>query len=792
MYTIPDNYKSELIEYRQQVNNALKGKIDPVKFKIFRVVHGIYEQRKKGTFMIRVRCAGGYITPRQLKEISKVAKLYDSEFLHITTRQELQLHNIPLDKTPDILDNLYDIGLSTKGSGGNTVRNITTSIESGISTDDVFDVFPYSIDLTNFVLNKPGAFELPRKLKIAFSSSLKDTALATFNDIGFIAQLNNKKRGFKVYIGGSPSVKPMVGHLLFEFLPENEIFGVTLSIIELFNRFGNRKNRHQARLRYLFYKYGKEKVFANFFEIYNRYRNCTIPNFSIHPDTKPIKLKLIPEFSKTSGFITWKSRYCTIQRQKDLYSITLPVFHGNISTEKVEILAKFLQPFGEDTIRFSRRQNIHLRNIHSDNLGNIYNFLINQGFDVDQPLVLGNLVCCTGADTCQLGICYSKGGLKAIYDKISDNNNLEQLNDLQINLSGCPNSCGQHLVADLGFAGRISKNERIYPSYTVFAGSSTDNHCPSLPEKLGEIAAKDLPTFTNDILNLYANKKKGTSYTFKRFVRNERKGIQEIFLKYSKIPSFENDNSYYIDWGNNVLFSVKERGGGECSAGLTDLINAQINTIKKCKDTIGSQRESNQLSVLLIEVVFAASKLLALSFHKQNIQDTEVYTSVREFFIERGILDKKFEGIIKAANDGNLPLMETFEELVLSFSQKAIQYYMSLDDNLQIMNKIKEITAVELKKLFDANENIQLVDVRESWEKELADIGGQLIPIGTLEDKISEISSDKKTIVYCRSGRRSAQAIEKIKGLCNISNIYNLKGGILAWADEIDKKIKKY
>jgi sulfite reductase (ferredoxin) len=509
MYKIPETYREELIVYRNQVDKLLLNEADPVQFKIFRVVRGIYEQRKKGTYMLRIRCAGGTITPSQLLLVSNLAESYGSTFLHITTRQEIQLHNLRLADTPDILDELYKMGLSTKGGGGNTVRNITASVESGISKDEVFDVTPYNIALTNFLIEKDSSFDLPRKLKIAFSCSEKDSALAVYNDLGFIAKVRDGKKGFRVFLGGSPSVKPMVGYELFEFLPANKIYGVALAVIDLFNRYGNRKNRHKARLRYVFYKYGKEKVLEYFYEIYNQFidRQDKIAfEIKAQPSNTP---SFSPPILTDEKFTIWKQRYTENQKQEGLFCVVIPIMHGNITAIQASALAKFAGYFGNDSIRFSRRQNINLRNIPEAYLSSLYNLLTCCEIEIDKPYLLGNMVSCTGADTCQLGICFAKGGLEAVHNKLAKGKYINTLANIDINISGCPNSCGQHLVADLGFAGRVSRNKRIYPSYNVFAGAVVNENEATLPVQIGEIAAKDLPEFTNDILELFHSKKTG-------------------------------------------------------------------------------------------------------------------------------------------------------------------------------------------------------------------------------------------------------------------------------------------
>jgi sulfite reductase (ferredoxin) len=790
MYTIPDTYKEELRNYREQVHKAAVNETDPVVFKIIRVLYGIYEQRQRGLYMLRIRCAGGMINPAQLAQVSKIAGRYGSSFLHITTRQELQLHNLDLTHTPDILDELYKIGLTTKGSGGNTVRNITASIESGIDPGKVFDVSPYCVALTGFLISKPEAFDMPRKFKIAFSCSEKDSALASFSDLGFIAKWQEGQKGFKVFIGGAPSVKPMTGHVLFDFLPAGKIFGVTLAVIEMFNRRGNRKNRHQARLRYVFYKYGKEKVFAYFNEKYDAHKCIeydTEPVFSVASEFRCI---LNPEKVSGADFEVWKKRYTNAQVQPGRYTVQIPVLHGNLTVDHAYQLAVFATNFGEDTLRFSRRQNIHLRNIPEEYLGNLYSLLIHTGFDIHKPFLLGNLVSCTGADTCQLGICLSKSGLQAVHDELAKMDGLDDLSSLTINISGCPNSCGQHLVSDLGFSGKVSRNGYMYPAYAVYGGAVVGEMNSVLPDKLGEIAARDMPRFTIDLLQLFAEKNGGRS--FRDFIKDEPEMIKTLFMKYRDIPAYDTDKSYYMDWGNNELFNLETRGSGECSAGLPDRIEFELKSIEKYREVLAGQEGNEEQTVFLCALILAAGKLLCFTRQKQFLQDQEYFTELLSGFIGKQFFDARYTSLIVAASEGNFAKILRLKDQVIEFSHAAVQYYQDLDESLQPISTIQELTVKELKNMLDTKADFGFIDVREPWEKEIADIGGDLIPLGSIEQHVNAIPTGKLTVIYCRTGRRSAEAIHVLMTNYGYSNLRSLKGGIHAWADQIDQTICRY
>ncbi|MCC8088866.1 MAG: nitrite/sulfite reductase [Rikenellaceae bacterium] len=260
MYELPKTLVQDIDNLGLLTDKFRKGEIGATEFKVGRVPMGIYEQRKDGTYMVRIRTTGGVITPHQLSGIIDIAKKHGSGLLHITTRQEIQIQNIKIDDTGSILNDLKKIGLSSKGGGGNTVRNIIVAEDSGISEKEVFDPTPHSMALTTKLIAEPDSFTLPRKLKIAFSGNEDNTDYAAINDIGFIAQIQDGARGFKIYVGGSVASKPTIGWVLADFIPEGDIYAAAEAVKRLFSDYGNRKNKHKARIRHIFYRLGAEEV----------------------------------------------------------------------------------------------------------------------------------------------------------------------------------------------------------------------------------------------------------------------------------------------------------------------------------------------------------------------------------------------------------------------------------------------------------------------------------------------------------------------------------------------------
>ncbi|MDP2646574.1 MAG: nitrite/sulfite reductase, partial [Desulfobacterales bacterium] len=218
-YSIPSTLDSEIGALEAQIQKYEKKEITAKELRAWRVPFGVYEQRTKDTFMVRIRCSAGCVTPEQLKAVAQLSSRYGSDEIHVTTRQALQIHDVALKDVVEIIRQLKAIGLATRGGGGNTVRNIMASWDAGIAQDEPFDVLPYALSLTSRLISEPDSWILPRKYKISFSNTEKDNAMATFNDLGFISHIKNDVKGFRVYVAGGMGSKPQVGNLLHDFIP---------------------------------------------------------------------------------------------------------------------------------------------------------------------------------------------------------------------------------------------------------------------------------------------------------------------------------------------------------------------------------------------------------------------------------------------------------------------------------------------------------------------------------------------------------------------------------------------
>ena len=689
-YDLPLELGGEINQLEELIRKFKAGEISATELKSHRVPFGVYEQRQADTYMVRIRCAGGFVTPQQLENISAIAQQYGINDLHITSRQELQIHYLKLDDIIAVIRRLKEIGLSTRGGGGNTVRNIAAQDDAGIDQQEIFDVSPYVSALTTRMIAEGDSWNLPRKFKIAFSGSAQDKGYATVSDLGFIAKIKDGKKGFRVYAAGGLGAKSAEGKLLLDFVEAGEVYPVTEALKNVFFKYGNRRNKHAARLRFLWQNLGEDEFRKKFHEEYTRIKTGGFEPLSVVELRQEVSSPGLPKIKPVDaqGFSLWKTRFVRQQKQENLFSILIPIELGFISCTHAAKLGRFLKSFGSDMLRMTRDQNFLIHNIPLDYLGAAYNFLKETIPEASQPALYGKILSCAGAATCQLGICLSRQAARALIDELKKSGlDLDKAGDVKINISGCPNSCGHHPVADLGFSGKaLRSGDRLYPAYNVFAGAVIRDGATKLAEQLGEVPAKALPLLVKDFLMAY--------------ISGEGKAdLKKIILSYSKVPAFDQDKNYYFDWGSDKLFSLADRKAGECSAGFFDLLEMDLNNIKKAQAALLKEGlDANQKEKLLGELVFYASRALLITRGLDAKSEEEVYAGFLKHFIETGLIDGAFRDIIAIVRRGDSReiLARQFQALGLANAVLALYETMDNSFNFKAANPVPEIPKKEI------------------------------------------------------------------------------------------------
>jgi sulfite reductase (ferredoxin) len=683
-YKIPDSLPAELEELDSYIERYRSGEIDAATLKVRRVPFGCYEQRTDGSYMVRIRTTGGALTPRQLRIIAEISAHYGSPAIHVTTRQEFQVHDIALENVLPVMRELLQVGLAARGGGGNTVRNVLVSPDAGVGVDEIFDPSPYAFALTSRLIAEPDSWLLPRKFKIAFSNSTADSSYAEFNDLGFIAQLRDGERGFRVFVAGGLGTRPEVGHLLHDFIPAEDVYLVTTAIKRLFDGHGNRKNRHAARLRFLWNTLGEERFRELYEEQLQRVRTENSPALVLEEVPQSSTLPPVaPEFDHSSEFEQWRKSFVEAQKQPGLLSVIVPIFLGNLKNEDAIRLADFLAPFGDHVLRATFGQNLRLRNIPESYLANVFHLVRELTELASGPRLVGNSIACTGADTCKLGICLSKGALTATAERPKNSDlDLNQIPDFRLNLSGCPNTCGQHMLADLGFFGNVGRREQqMFPAYMVVAGAEIGEGKARLARQIDRVSARDLPEFVHEVLQLWLVKKDSYS-SFAAYVDGEgTPDIRAIAGRFRAIPDFSVDQSYYYDWGAKESFSLVGKGVGECSAGLFDLIEVDIKSARHLREEFRSGESQDADTLYAISLCSARALLITRGIEAPT--DSAVFANFNQHFIQSGLIAKRFESVIAAAQQKSTEGLNQLEEEIFALLDAVEALYRRMDNSLR-------------------------------------------------------------------------------------------------------------
>ena len=640
-YEIPASLEAEIRRFEQDLAEFRAGRLHETAFTAKRVKMGIYLERNYTTYMFRIRCAGGIITPEQLAAAGELARKYGDSRVHVTTRAEIQLHGVPEEHLVLVLRLLREAGLSSLGGGGNTVRNIIANPDSGISPTEVFDVQPAAVALTSRMCAEPDSWDMPRKIKAGFTSRPDDAAfILVVQDIGFIACLNAAGvRGYQLYAGGGLGAKPKAGILLHDFLTEPQVYHAVRAIKNIFHAHGNRKNKHRSRLKFLIHEDMGEAAFRKLYE--EEFANVLAqgaPDLQVMPIDNAANqsrtFDLVPLAEPAPGFALWHERHVSRQKQDGLCAVRLPLLLGDLSPDDCLRLTEFLQHFGANTLRCGADQNLYLRNIPEQFLPNLHSVIAACATLSGKPVIYANLVPCTGAQTCQVGINRPRPAAQAIF-KALDKADFPLPDDVQIRISGCPNSCACHWLGDLAFHGKVRHVQgRPVPTYNVLGNGGLSQGQLRLGETVGWVHAYDLPRFVVDALRLCAEHP-GQSFS-SWWSSGGKEAVAALCAEqYNQLPSFEEDKNYYFDHGAEQLFSVKDLGRAECSAGMYDMIEVDEKELRKLLREVES---GNVTETALRGLVFRSARMLLVTRGEEARSEEEAAQLFISMFIDSGLV----------------------------------------------------------------------------------------------------------------------------------------------------------
>ncbi len=577
--------EKDIIDLEQKIRDFKDGKIHDEKFRSLRLARGVYGQRQHGVQMVRIKLPFGKITFKQLLKIADVSDEYASSNLHLTTRQDIQIHYVSLDRTPQLWAELEKDEITLREACGNTVRNITSSPTAGIDPLEPFDVSPYAQAMFAYFLRNPVCQEMGRKIKISFSSSDADTAFSFIHDLGFIPKIKIENgeeiRGFKVMLGGGLGAQPSLAHAVNEFLHEDEIIPFTEAVLRVFDRHGERSNRNKARLKFLVNKLGIDEVLRLVAEEKTaiKTQKFVIDRTALATPSIPAKGNNAdenPHIANQLHYQQWLDTNVFAQKQNGFYGVYVKVQTGDIPTAQARLFVDAVKNLIADEIRITINQGLLLKYVPKENLPHLFIALdklgmANPGFDS-----LADVTTCPGTDTCNLGISNSME-LSRVLEGVVFNEYQEFIYDkeIKIKISGCMNSCGQHGLAHIGFHGSSMKAEgKVMPAVQVLLGGGiVGNGEGRAADKVVKVPSKRAPQVLRTILNDY--KLKADTYnSFHHYYDALGKDYFYHLLKPIADQTTLTDADF-VDWGHEESFATAI-GVGECAGVVIDLISTLL------------------------------------------------------------------------------------------------------------------------------------------------------------------------------------------------------------------------
>lgn len=569
--------EQDILDLEKKIYAFNNDAIDEEKFRSLRLARGVYGQRQQGVQMVRIKIPMGRFTANQLRRIASVSDEYGSGNLHITTRQDIQLHYVELDRTPALWAELEKDSITLREACGNTVRNVTASAMAGVDANEVFDVIPYAEAFFNYFLRNPICQDMGRKIKVAFSSSEEDDALTFIHDLGFIPKIEKNQRGFQLMLGGGIGSQPMPSQKLFSFIPTDQIIPYSEAIIRLFDRLGERNKRNKARLKFLVKDLGVEAFLAL---VEKEKKSLLNQSHPIEPVDRtldnPLFAKQDKETIVDASFEQWKKVNVLEQKQSGYFSVGIPVKTGDISSEKARILADIIEQYTRNDNRFTITQSVLLRDVKEAHLPFLYQTLKEIGFDRVGFEKTNDIVACPGTDTCNLGIASSYGLANELQRVIeTEYSQFIEKHELKIRISGCMNACGQHTLAHIGFQGMTLKADgKIAPATQILLGGGVlGNGEGRFADKVLKVPAKKTPDVLRWILTDFEQNKTPSEDFFGYYDRQTKDYFYQSLKHYSETEHLSPDD--FIDWGNEVKYE-KAIGIGECAGVTIDLVQTLL------------------------------------------------------------------------------------------------------------------------------------------------------------------------------------------------------------------------
>ena len=588
----------DIDEFVQTLARYENGEISPDDWRRFRLLRGTYGQRQDGVQMMRIKIPQGIVSGPQLRALAGVATRYSRGFSHITTRQNIQYHFVLLKDAEAAMRELADVGMTTREACGNSVRNITSCPYAGIAHDEVFDVTPYAEAMTRYFLGHPLAGVLPRKFKIAFEGCPTDHALASIHDLGWYARIVDGTRGFRLTIGGGTSILPTSGYLLYDFLPAEQMFEVAEAIVRVYHRFGDYKRRQRNRMKFLIKDLGWEEWRRRYDEaLAEVHREGGVPfdarstgsvveqapawnrppapsieqvkrtacSVDVHgPGIMPGSVRL-QTFS--DSYLTWLQTNVGLQRQAGFVHVTVRLPLGDMTAGQMHVLADLAEAYADGTARLTIGQNVLYRWVGVGSLKELYQRLQAAGLGTAGANTVADVVSCPGAESCRLAVTQSRGLGRELTEYLDGRPEFVTLvNDGDIKISGCPNGCGQHHVAAIGFQGSVRKvGDKALPQYFVLVGGGSTDEGAKFGRVVSKVPVRRLTLALDRLLMLYQQRREPSESLGAFFRRLPPTVATDALKDLAEMRPGEALQTDFVDIGDTRAFETVVMDG-ECAS----------------------------------------------------------------------------------------------------------------------------------------------------------------------------------------------------------------------------------
>jgi sulfite reductase beta subunit-like hemoprotein len=567
---------ADIDEFIGYLRRFESGELSPDEFKVYRLKRGTYGQRQPGVQMLRVKIPQGVLAAAQVERLADIADEYSRGFGHVTTRQNVQFHFVPLARCPEAMTKLDAVGLTTREACGGTVRNVTACALAGVCNGAAFDVTPYGQAVTRHFLRNPICQELPRKFKIALSGCGDDCAQGAINDVAVLARVRNSERGFEIRVGGGLSTSPEDAHPLESFVPADRLLPVLEAVVRVFDRTGNRQNKSRARLKYVIRKLGMDSFRKEYeaelakIDADGRGRIAIDVSNEVRPDAVLRLRAPVRQTAAEDGFERFYASNCIKQRQPGYYAVIARLDRGDITSAQFRGAARLARQFSDGSVRLSNEQNLVFRFVPEASLTAIHAELVALGLGRSGARTIHDVTSCPGADTCNLAVTRSRELTTAVETALSAATGataeaIKAAESLDIKISGCPNSCGQHHVAALGFHGTMKRvGGQTIPEYQLHLGGGIAREGATFGRQIVKLPARRVPDAVLRLLELYHQERSDGEAPLAYFRRVDPEVVKRAVADLATFDAATAKPEDWLDHGDEQPFKVAI-GQGECA-----------------------------------------------------------------------------------------------------------------------------------------------------------------------------------------------------------------------------------